>query len=903
MTIKPDALSVLLEEDRISMPAPNASGQIMINCFNPQHDDKTPSLAINKAKGMYYCHGCGIKGNAYTYLVDIRRYNKKKVMQKLEQLGLTDERKDFQKEKWEDKERRKKGLPPKSTWLHRWPLNSKGEPMRKYKYVADYTYLDEEGNIIFIKRRWEDASDVDNIRKMFWIYTKASDDDGWWLSSPLNEGLLEKDRIAQYPLYNFQSVTQNQIDDQVWFVEGEKCVDTVNSVLGKIFASGPPPCVSCCGGNTIRFSQHDFSPLKNRKVLLLSDQDDGGRRFMERLADHLHTYWNCRVRLCLPKGENKIDIHDMLMDSGWKKTKEWLKDNITEHQKPPDLSNTSNPTQERDLLFGEKYFKILGISDDFIVFQNKITAQIVYLKGSLLTQESQLITLAPLDFWVGLCTNPKALDKTNRLNIADAIIRYAQSKGVFSLTKSSYGRGGAKVDGKYYYNLGKNVLVQELDRVLRIDKNVVDVDAEGALFLPGNEIKMKDDEYAGAEAGKRLYSAIMAYRWDKFEHGKAFAGFIVTAIMGGCLDYRPMLWMLAPATSGKSWLLDNVLKKALGEILVDAGNTTEAGLSHLMGCDSLAVYIDEFEPTSGKWDGSRYDDLLLLIRLASTGQSSRIRAGGKDVRPRFSTILTSINRPDLSEANQSRYFVVKLSKDGVPDWHELENAIIQATEKTKMLMMRSWVIRNAGIIADDALIIEKEMSKTYPIMNHRERKIISALTAGARFISGNKSLMITKDKDDLIEIDELKLLHDIMNSMIQVKTDDGNEYFSVSECLNTVFNNYSLINSNTLSDATNFDKTLQRYGLRAIVKEGDYSLHIHFHSDSMKRLLKDSKLSNIAINEYLSGLDGVDKSTQHIIMAGRQVRTKRLNYKILMDLGLDIKPKRPPEMKPDDEFY
>lgn len=36
----------------------------------PFHNEKTPSFSVNRERGMYYCFGCGIGGNAITFLVE-----------------------------------------------------------------------------------------------------------------------------------------------------------------------------------------------------------------------------------------------------------------------------------------------------------------------------------------------------------------------------------------------------------------------------------------------------------------------------------------------------------------------------------------------------------------------------------------------------------------------------------------------------------------------------------------------------------------------------------------------------------------------------------------------------------------------------------------------------------------
>lgn len=37
----------------------------------PWHDDSTPSLSINRKKNLYYCFGCGAKGNLFTYIIKV----------------------------------------------------------------------------------------------------------------------------------------------------------------------------------------------------------------------------------------------------------------------------------------------------------------------------------------------------------------------------------------------------------------------------------------------------------------------------------------------------------------------------------------------------------------------------------------------------------------------------------------------------------------------------------------------------------------------------------------------------------------------------------------------------------------------------------------------------------------
>lgn len=47
----------------------------------PFHDDKTPSLSISQAKGLYYCHACGASGNAFRFIMEYKRLDFKEAVE------------------------------------------------------------------------------------------------------------------------------------------------------------------------------------------------------------------------------------------------------------------------------------------------------------------------------------------------------------------------------------------------------------------------------------------------------------------------------------------------------------------------------------------------------------------------------------------------------------------------------------------------------------------------------------------------------------------------------------------------------------------------------------------------------------------------------------------------------
>lgn len=62
----------------------------LVRCFNPNHEDRNPSMRIDKITGIFHCLSCGFKGNAFTLfgekpnLAQIRRdLLKEKILNKM----------------------------------------------------------------------------------------------------------------------------------------------------------------------------------------------------------------------------------------------------------------------------------------------------------------------------------------------------------------------------------------------------------------------------------------------------------------------------------------------------------------------------------------------------------------------------------------------------------------------------------------------------------------------------------------------------------------------------------------------------------------------------------------------------------------------------------------------------
>lgn len=138
-------------------------------------------------------------------------------------------------------------------------------------------------------------------------------------------------------------------------------------------------------------------------------------------------------------------------------------------------------------------------------------------------------------------------------------------------------------------------------------------------------------------------------------------GWIAAAMIGGAIDWRPMVYITGDRGTGKS-TLQNLTRKLFGEGIISTTNTTAAGIYQLVGQDSLPVAVDEME---GSEDNRQAKRILELARQASSGGKG-LRGGDRGTGSEFSIrspfLFSSINAPPLLPQDLSRFALLKLDK-------------------------------------------------------------------------------------------------------------------------------------------------------------------------------------------------------------------------------------------------
>ena len=168
---------------------------------------------------------------------------------------------------------------------------------------ARYDYRDAGGEIAFAVLRW------DGPRKRFAPYTpeKRGDRDGWRTGYP----------PGARPLYRLPELLATDEGEQVLVVEGEKCADAVAAAR---IGGG----VTTWAGGSAAWRKTDWSPLAGRRVFLVADADDPGRKAMRDLAAQLEPRV-AEVRIALPEGHDGHDVADEIEAGGARDAAAWLK--------------------------------------------------------------------------------------------------------------------------------------------------------------------------------------------------------------------------------------------------------------------------------------------------------------------------------------------------------------------------------------------------------------------------------------------------------------------------------------------------------------------------------------------------------------------------------------------------
>lgn len=328
--------------------------------------------------------------------------------------------------------------------------------------------------------------------------------------------------------------------------------------------------------------------------------------------------------------------------------------------------------------------------------------QVLTLTARDLSSHGELLKLASLRWLEGAFPGR---DSFNARSAADAIMRACYRRGVFN-PDAMRGRGVWLDEGRRIMHLGDRLLV---------DGIVTPLDGHRSPFIyeQARPLDVALGEPLTDAECRRILAMCEAVAWaEPVRDGRLLAGWIISALIGGALAWRPHLWILAEGGSGKSWVMENIVRPLLGSLaIVLQGKTTEAGIRGELGHDARPVVFDEAE-TQSDIDRARMQQAIDLARQASSEDGGAVVKGTKEGGSRryvirASFLFASINAGLTQAADESRFATLNMIGGSPDQFAALKTAHVEAMIPGvagrllgRALAMVPTIRANADLLAD-----------------------------------------------------------------------------------------------------------------------------------------------------------------------------------------------------------
>ena len=380
-----------------------------------------------------------------------------------------------------------------------------------------------------------------------------------------------------------------------------------------------------------------------------------------------------------------------------------------------------------------------------------------------------------------------------------------------------------------------------------------------------------DAEYnvcATDEEGRLIRELCQQPRWSSDLYGDLLAGWIATAIVCGGMDWRPHLWVTGNHGTGKSTIIDKIVKPCMGKAaLYPKGATTEAGIRAALQSDAIPVAFDESETEENAKD--RLIQILSLMRQASSeGNGAIFKGSANHVAHEFNIrsafMLVSIGVNMKQGADLSRIAVLSLRAQtsfAASERKMLEerwNRLLDINSMLPLDLPQKLIARqthNLFTLRHNIVVFKQTISN---MMNSpRLGDQLGTLLAGSHSLYSTQRLnesqcekyLARHNLNDFTEVKEeqedLALLRHLCVQIIRVETTHGVQDRAVGELLRIVINNMEFEDV-TYRNAVN---TLARYGMR-VESEGKRKIGIWLANKwpPLDRLVQTAQFSQGWVN-------------------------------------------------------
>jgi putative DNA primase/helicase len=530
--------------------------------------------------------------------------------------------------------------------------------------------------------------------------------------------------------------------------------------------------------------------------------------------------------------------------------------------------------------FGMK-FRVLGYNNGLFYYFPFFGRQIVALGVPGHTIQN-LLQLDELDAWerkfgathtikdkeTGQSREVKTSHAKIALYSANAMVKLAQERGVFMEEDRVRGAGAWIDEGRVVLHCGDMLFVNGKPSTFDNLRSHFTYVAAPRVLKPADEALSNFD-------ANRLRVICESISWENPLSGALLAGWLAIAPICGALVYRPHIYLTGEAESGKSTVMDAIIKPVLGKMSLNVdGGTTEPAIREMMGYDGRPLVFDEAEPSDSMIS------VIGLARKASTGSTVK-KFGQRPFKARFCACFSAINPPVNKTADESRISFLVIKKNRKPtamqDYDDLMAMIDETITPDFSSKLIARTLDNMDELMKNIKTFQRAARKSTG--GARASQQIGTMLAGL-YLLGRTDVVAPDFADEWVaryewtdhtivdqQTDPIRLVQHIAGSLVRYSKTGAD--ISIGELIN-------LVHSETDAPA---NKMLRYYGIAVHAGRVD----IASRSQNLGRLLRETDWHE-KWSRTLSDVPGAER--RKIVYFGPGVKTSAVSLPVeLFSIG------------------
>ncbi len=565
----------------------------------------------------------------------------------------------------------------------------------------------------------------------------------------------------------------------IFIVEGEKDVE---SLINMGFHA------TCNTGGAGKWKADYSQFLSGANIVFIPDMDDPGIKHAMQAAWLLRDTAK-RMRILYLDGIK--DVSDWFKDGHTADELKTLVSKLEDYKPEKPITETEKPKTTEIKTPETTPFRILGYNDGWYYYLPGEDLQIIKLQAEQ-HSKTNLISLAPINWWENQFMGSRGTDWQAAVNF---LFRKAKNIEIYN-SRLLRGCGAWFDDGRVVQHCGDH---------LKVDGKKIKIDEFETKFIYNKSfsIDATDTSLITKKQASEFLNICKMPSWEKKISGTFLAGFCVVAPICGALSWRPHVWLTGASGTGKTWIMDNILKPAIGKLALHVqSNSTEAGIRQMLGINAFPVIFDEAEGEDVH-ARKRLQGILELIRQASSETGAPILKGGQsghatEFRVRSCFALSSIGINITQKADASRITVLSLGrahkKDTVDMFDELKKCVVETMTPEYCSGLRARTLSLIPVILENSMIFSRVIAEKF--CDQRIGDQFGALLAGAYSLVSDNAITQEKarewvEQQDWAEqaglecdTDESMCLNRILEHVLTFITSTGErKEFSISEML------------------------------------------------------------------------------------------------------------------------